>query len=193
MGSYEYKVVPAPSRGRKGRGISGAEARFAHALELVMNEMAAEGWEYQRAETLPSEEKTGLVAAQIVYRNVLVFRRRQSADLSAFDPRVLGEDHKAPLLLPPVDNGVETDPSQPSDRGLTGLLRRRAASVGSAPSDAPGPETEAETGTATGLTGPGPLPRPKTGRPGAPPASTQSDRSSARAWMRPISSAPRAS
>lgn len=124
MGSYEYKVIPAPVRGRKGRGISGPEGRFAHSLEVVMNEMAAEGWEYQRAETLPSEEKTGLVGAQTVFRHVLVFRRKHSADLSAYDPRVLGEARQTPLLMAPANDAPAEDAG-----GLSGLLRRRAASV----------------------------------------------------------------
>lgn len=127
MGSYEYKVVPAPVRGRKGPGVRGPEGRFAHSLEQLMNEMAAEGWEYQRAETLPSEEKHGLVsAAQTIYRNVLVFRRQRSADLSAFDPRVIGEDRQQPLLLPPADGQSDSD-SADGNSGLPGILRRRAA------------------------------------------------------------------
>ncbi|MEM1152440.1 MAG: hypothetical protein AAGI03_18185 [Pseudomonadota bacterium] len=40
-----------------------------------MNTYAADGWEYQRADILPSEERRGLRAAQTVYRTVLVFRR----------------------------------------------------------------------------------------------------------------------
>lgn len=137
MGSYEYKVVPAPARGRRGRGISGAEERFANSLEIKINEMAAEGWEYQRAETLPSEERAGLTAAQTVFRYVLVFRRKRSADLSAYDPRVIGEERKPALLLPPVDNGVEPGEASAGDGGLRGLLRRRAATV----------QSEADTGS----------------------------------------------
>ena len=139
MGSYEYKVVPAPSRGTRGRQVKGPEGRFAHSLELLMNQMAAEGWEYQRAETLPSEEKPGLVSApQTVYRNVLVFRRARSADLSAFDPRHIGNSPDAPLLLPPVESLPPDDGTEPAegDPGLSGLLRRRAARMlGHAPSE----------------------------------------------------------
>ncbi|MFK7938915.1 MAG: DUF4177 domain-containing protein [Roseovarius sp.] len=72
---FEYKVRPAPAKGRKGAGIKGPEARFAHALELVMNEMGAEGWEYVRSDILPSEERQGLTSSHTVYRSVLVFRR----------------------------------------------------------------------------------------------------------------------
>jgi len=81
MQRFEYRVVPAPARGAKVRGVKAAEDRFAHALATVMNEMAAEGWEYQRAETLPCEESKGFFSTGrvTVYRNMLVFRRPLAA------------------------------------------------------------------------------------------------------------------
>jgi len=75
MAIYEYKVVPAPSKGRKAKGVKRPEARFAYALQNLMNELAAENWEYLRADILPSEERQGLTSSQTVYRSVLVFRR----------------------------------------------------------------------------------------------------------------------
>nr|WP_306130684.1 DUF4177 domain-containing protein [Roseovarius sp. MMSF_3350] len=75
MQKYEYKVIPAPAKGRKGPGVKGAEGRFAHGLETVINELALEGWEYLRADILPSEERQGLTSSQTVYRSMLVFRR----------------------------------------------------------------------------------------------------------------------
>lgn len=75
MAGYEYKVVPAPARGRKAPGVKTPEARFANGLETAMNALAAEGWEYLRADILPSEERQGLTSTQTVYRSVLVFRR----------------------------------------------------------------------------------------------------------------------
>ncbi len=75
MSNYEYRVVAAPTRGVKAKGIKSAEARFSHALEQLMNAMAADGWEYQRAETLPSTERSGLTSSTTTWRNVLVFRR----------------------------------------------------------------------------------------------------------------------
>ncbi|WP_397542295.1 DUF4177 domain-containing protein [Roseovarius salis] len=83
MARYEYKVIPAPARGRKAPGIKGAEARFAHGLETAMNELAAQGWEYLRADILPSEERQGLASTQTVYRSVLVFRRGAEAESAA--------------------------------------------------------------------------------------------------------------
>ncbi|WP_421703986.1 DUF4177 domain-containing protein [Aliiroseovarius sp.] len=73
--SYEYKVVPAPVKGVKAKGVKGAEAQFAHALSELMNSLAADGWEYQRADTLPSEVRSGLTGKTTVFRNMLVFRR----------------------------------------------------------------------------------------------------------------------
>ncbi|MCZ4255998.1 DUF4177 domain-containing protein [Sulfitobacter sp. G21635-S1] len=89
MPRYEYKVVPAPSKGRKGKGVKGAEARFSYGLQELMNELAGEGWEYQRAETLPSVERAGLTSTTTEWRNVLVFRRLRNNDAEAFSPELL--------------------------------------------------------------------------------------------------------
>jgi len=65
--SYEYKVVPAPSRGTRAKGVKGAPGRFSLSLEQVMNMLGAEGWEYQRTDTLPSEERQGLTGTTTTY------------------------------------------------------------------------------------------------------------------------------
>ena len=75
MTSYEYKVVPAPTRGQKAKGVKTGEDRFALGIEILMNDLASEGWEYQRAETLPSVERAGLTGTSTEWRNILVFRR----------------------------------------------------------------------------------------------------------------------
>jgi len=86
---YEYKVVPAPAKGIKGKGVRGAEARFSFALQELMNGMAGYGWEYQRSETLPSIERAGLTGTTTEWRNVLVFRRPRTDDADAFQPQLL--------------------------------------------------------------------------------------------------------
>ncbi len=78
--SYEYKVVPAPTRGRKARGVKTPADRFALALETAINALAAEGWEFQRSETLPAEERHGLAKRTTVDQNMLVFRRPVAAE-----------------------------------------------------------------------------------------------------------------
>lgn len=75
MQQYEYRVVPAPKRGTKQRGLKTVQDRFAFALTELMNQMAREGWEYQRADALPCEEKVGLTGRTQNYHNLLVFRR----------------------------------------------------------------------------------------------------------------------
>ena len=80
MTNYEYKVVPAPDRGKRARGVKGVNGRFAHALECVMNELAADGWEYWRSDTLPCEERTGLTSSRTAYKSILIFRRSSAAE-----------------------------------------------------------------------------------------------------------------
>ncbi|APX11820.1 DUF4177 domain-containing protein [Tateyamaria omphalii] len=115
MPGWEYKVVPAPTKGQKGQGIKGAEARFAHALETLMNDMAREGWEFQRAETLPSIERSGLTGSTTEWRNMLVFRRAVSAPLDDFEPELL----PAPGETPQVEAGAgdATDAQQDAAQG----------------------------------------------------------------------------
>ena len=102
MKIYEYKVVPAPSKGRKAKGVKGPEARFAHALQVLMNELAADGWEYLRADILPSEERQGLTSSQTVYRSVLVFRRAAGHPDEA-------EDDMEPAAPAPGDQDVSAE------------------------------------------------------------------------------------
>lgn len=72
---YEYKVIPAPLRTVKVKGLSTPAERFAHMLEGAVNAEAGEGWEFLRAETLPCEERKGLTGTAKSFQSVLVFRR----------------------------------------------------------------------------------------------------------------------
>lgn len=72
---YEYKVVPAPRRGEKARGAKTSEDRFAYAVQGLMNTLAADGWEYLRADTLPCDERSGLTGTKTTFQNLMVFRR----------------------------------------------------------------------------------------------------------------------
>ena len=89
MSQWEFKVVHAPTKGTKARGVKGPEGRFAQALETLMNDLGREGWEYQRADTLPSIERAGLTGSTTEWRNVLVFRRLRENDAEAFAPELL--------------------------------------------------------------------------------------------------------
>jgi len=97
---YEYKVLPAPKAGLKGKGIKTAEDRFANALATTMNILGAEGWEFQRTETLPAEKREGLMSKTTVYQNMMVFRRALPEDTEA-----------AGDIVPPVVPAV-TEPEE---------------------------------------------------------------------------------
>ncbi|WP_415184758.1 DUF4177 domain-containing protein [Phaeovulum sp.] len=83
MQTYEYRVIPAPNRGEKERGLKTGADRFAHTLTQLMNQQARDGWEYLRADTLPTEERSGLTSKNTVYHNLLVFRRPLSPEAAA--------------------------------------------------------------------------------------------------------------
>ncbi|WP_166416177.1 DUF4177 domain-containing protein [Cochlodiniinecator piscidefendens] len=91
MPNYEYKVIPAPKKGERAKGVKGNEARFAQTLMNVMNEYGSDGWEYQRTDTLPLETRSGLTGKTTTYQNLLVFRR----------------------ALPETHTGTATQPTQP--------------------------------------------------------------------------------
>jgi len=139
MSNYEYKVVPAPQKGLKAKGVKGAEARFSHALETLMNDMAADGWHYQRAETLPSIERVGLTGSTTEWRNVLVFRRPRENDAEAFQPELLSApetppvvaekpEPQAPAKQPEKPAGAEPKtPSEPAGRKEPELAKPASA------------------------------------------------------------------
>ncbi|MDZ4088165.1 MAG: DUF4177 domain-containing protein [Tabrizicola sp.] len=83
MQRFEFKVIPAPKRGEKARGVKTTEDRFALALTTLMNELGAEGWDYVRADSLPCEERTGFTGTKTTFQNVLVFRR--AVEMSAME------------------------------------------------------------------------------------------------------------
>ncbi|RJK99351.1 hypothetical protein D3P06_14650 [Paracoccus aestuarii] len=72
---YEYCVIAAPHRTEKSREARTPTDRFAAMLTAELNRMAADGWDYLRADVLPSEERSGLTSRTTIYHNVLVFRR----------------------------------------------------------------------------------------------------------------------
>ena len=107
MATWEYKVVPDPTTGIKARCVKGPEGRFANALEVLMNDMGRDGWEYQRAETLPSVERSGLTGSTTEWRNMLVFRRPHVSAMDAFEPELLPAP--TPPVIPPQDTDAGSD------------------------------------------------------------------------------------
>jgi hypothetical protein len=105
--AYEYKVIPAPRRGEKAKGARTVPERFAVALTQAMNDMAREGWEYLRADTLPCDERVGLTGTATHFQNMLVFRRALSASPAAAATPVVAAAPAPALALAPTDDAAE--------------------------------------------------------------------------------------
>jgi len=102
MPHWQYKILPAPTKGIKGKGVKGPQGRFANALEILMNDMAAEGWEFQRAETLPSLERSGFTGSTTEWRNLLVFRREIVENTDTQDMMPAPKVHSTPIEMLPA-------------------------------------------------------------------------------------------
>ncbi|WP_347268767.1 DUF4177 domain-containing protein [Paracoccus sp. (in: a-proteobacteria)] len=116
MSSFEYTVIPAPARGDKAKGARTGIERFATTLGETLNEMAREGWEYVRAETLPCEERAGLTGRTTTYHNLLIFRRSLAAAMQPAVPFSSAEpaEPAEPEPEPPAATGAARGPfSQP--------------------------------------------------------------------------------
>lgn len=127
MIKYEYRVLPAPRRGQKAKGVKTGEARFAHALELLMNEMGAKGWEYQRTDTLPVDERQGLTGRATVFQNMLVFRRIVEAEAAEPVPAPLlplAQDSMLDQPLEPVDLQAGTQDEELAPSAIADTLTR---------------------------------------------------------------------
>ena len=112
MTQYIYRVVPAPAKGEKSGGVKSAEARFARGLETAINTQARDGWDYLRAETLPSQERQGLTGTRTVQRCLLVFRRpaRPAETTATVDEPAAETASSRPALFarrePPLNTGA---------------------------------------------------------------------------------------
>lgn len=111
MQRFEYKVVPAPRRGEKARGVKTSEERFALALSTLMNTLGREGWDYVRADTLPLDERSGLTGTKTSFQNLLVFRRvlEEAAEAPAPSPRLVATE---PVAAPVTASGPRLGPAE---------------------------------------------------------------------------------
>ncbi len=103
MPRYEFKVIPAPRRGEKARGVKTTEERFALALSNVMNVMGNDGWDYVRADTLPVDERVGFTGTKTSFHNMLVFRRELDVGMAAEHVAVSDVATSAPPRLGPAE------------------------------------------------------------------------------------------
>jgi hypothetical protein len=125
MSQFEYKVVPAPKKGLKAKGAKTTQDRFAMTLAATMNTLAVDGWEYLRTDTLPSEERSGLLRRVTVYHNILVFRRVVQAGKPANPAPVHTAPDRTPIMAAPTSTPAVTvkplhaDPARPAPQIVT--------------------------------------------------------------------------
>ncbi|MEM7213125.1 MAG: hypothetical protein AAF479_14755 [Pseudomonadota bacterium] len=101
---YDYKCVAAPEKARRRRGARTRTDRVALAMEDILKAEATGGWEYQRTDLIPVEEKSGWFGrAHEVHRAVLVFRKPKKSAR----PHVI---ETAPRSEPAPVQPVETKP-----------------------------------------------------------------------------------
>lgn len=134
MQRYEYRVVPAPRRGEKARGVRTTEERFALALTSLMNELGAGGWEYLRADALPCDERAGLTGTKTSYQNMLVFRR-VLAEAAAVAPPAPVPAAPVPAAPAPVAAETAAPESRPLRLGAAITPEGPAPSLGPAKPD----------------------------------------------------------
>jgi len=72
---YEYDVVPAPKKPMRVPGLTREDDRVAYELSTLFNDMAVEGWEYVRADTINIDDVTGIAGNVPKAHTLLVFRR----------------------------------------------------------------------------------------------------------------------
>lgn len=101
MSTFEYKSICAPRKALKIKGVKNADERYAQTLTDVINTQSENGWEYFRAESLPVDEKSGVMGKTTEkYLSLLIFRRENietyeepafsaSAQENEIDPMVL--------------------------------------------------------------------------------------------------------
>ena len=136
MSHYDYKVVPAPKRAKKVKGVRTAEELFALTLTDAINEVARQGWEYVRAEHLPAEASRGWFRAALAEeQTVLVFRRPRETlgpRLANARPEPAPEPHApAPPApdRPPTPDPAERTGEHAGERAIVDRMRRREPSV----------------------------------------------------------------
>jgi hypothetical protein len=126
MTSYDYKVVPAPRRMRKVKGVKGSDELFALTLADSINEVARQGWEYVRTESFAAEAPGGWFRrAKTSEHAVMIFRREREA----LGPRLAtvapAETAREPGFTPPGARPAD----RPAERAVERVVVDRLQST----------------------------------------------------------------
>lgn len=74
MPKFEYRAVPAPLRAARKRDLAHGDDAYCAALADILNELADDGWEYLRSDTL-RVRTGGLFSRRVEDRSLLICRR----------------------------------------------------------------------------------------------------------------------
>lgn len=136
MSYFDYKVIPAPRRVKRVRGVHEGAELFAHTLTEAINEQAREGWEYVRAESLTAETPRGWFRRPAEEdQTVLVFRRERET----LGPRIAAPHEPAPVEHTPHPEAERAEPNIFAERRPLPGPSRREPTLGPAEGDAPTP------------------------------------------------------
>ena len=126
MSYFDYKVVPAPQRVKKVRGVTGAADLFALTLTDAINEVARQGWEYVRAETMVAEAPGGFLRKAAASEQTMLVFRRPREQLS---PRMAAAapETSAPEAAPATPAASLS--ARPIEDRVQGAIRRREPPV----------------------------------------------------------------
>ncbi len=97
MSSFEYRSVPAPERCLRLGKVERGEDRFCLTFDEVLNQQAAEGWEFVRIEALPSRSGFWPFRHRLRTRHLLIFRRDRRRLLPIVSSKPRGRDS---LVIP---------------------------------------------------------------------------------------------
>lgn len=156
MTYYDYKVVPAPRRARKVKGVAAGPDLFALTLTDAINEVARQGWEYYRSEALTMEGPAGWFKRGGVEEQVMLVFRRPREHLS---PRLAAETAapREPLETGPGlesggfgRSGVERPGAERSGGERPSPARREPGRIEPRVGDAPPPVTPLRPGPRLG-------------------------------------------
>lgn len=140
MSYFDYKVVPAPQRVKKVRGVTGAADLFALTLTDAINEVARQGWEYVRAERMVAEAPGGFLRKAAASEQTMLVFRRPREHLS---PRLAAVSEETP-----PEDAPRTEPAAPSaamsrrpieDRVQSSVRRREPPVLPEPDADRPAP------------------------------------------------------
>ena len=124
MSGYSYKTVAAPRRLKKIKGVKGKDALLARTVEDLIAVEAAQGWEYQRADMFPVDEKSGFFSkSSTEMRAVLIFRKAAPSAQPQVPPQPVAQTmaaaspqapqpHPAAARSEPAFSDVEAQPAR---------------------------------------------------------------------------------